>query len=155
MRTALRAVHAAERDLLWAAHRAALAQLLQALAADAAQGIAARSQAITAHHASKVAALDPGLSPQARAAAIARIRGEEAAEIAQMLLDESRRAAGRRASSIAALKSGQRQTSTAMRTRHRRERAVLSVAVRHRTRLVGGRHRSWQAVRSLTRRLRR
>jgi len=148
-------VHAAERDLLWAAHRAALSALLQMLASDAAQAMAGKSQAITAHHASRSAALDPSLTPEARAAAIARIRSEEAAELAAMLLEENRRAAALRSSRIASLKAGQRQMSSAQRMRHRRERAAMSVAMRNRTGLVGQHRQPLQAVRTLARRIRR
>jgi hypothetical protein len=148
-------VHAAERDLLWAAHRAALSALLQMLASDAAQAMAAKSQAISAHHASRSAALDPSLTPEARAAAIARIRSEEAAELAAMLLEENRRAAALRSSRIASLKAGQRQMSSAQRMRHRRERAAMSVALRNRTHHVGQHRQPLHAVRTLARRPRR
>jgi hypothetical protein len=148
-------VHAAERDLLWAAHRAALSALLQQLASDAAQAMAGKSQAISAHHAARSAALDPSLTPEARAAAIARIRSEEAAELAAMLLEENRRAAAMRSSRIASLKVGHRQMSSAQRMRHRRERAAMSVAMRNRTGLVGQHRQPLQAVRTLARRIRR
>lgn len=146
-------MHAAERDLLWAAHRSALSALLQSLASEAALAMAGKSQAISAHHAAKVAVLDPGLSPDARAAAIARIRSEEAAELASMLLEENRRAGAVRSSRIASLKAGQRQASTAQRTRHRRERASLSVALRGRTHGIGQIRQSRFALRDHVRRI--
>lgn len=124
---ALKAVHAAERDLLRNTQRGELAHALATLAQQAALTTAAKAQGISAHTASKVAALDPLLPASVRAAAVARLKDEEAAELTSMLLDEADRARHIRLSSIGLIKSAQKGRAADLRRRQRAERMVMAV----------------------------
>ena len=63
MRHALKALHAAERDLLRVSHRAELTTLAAELAQQSAKATAVKAQVITALSASKIAAIDPVFRP--------------------------------------------------------------------------------------------
>lgn len=138
-------MHAAERDLLRTTQRGELAHALATLAQEAALATAAKAQGISAHTASKVAALDPLLPASVRAAAMARLKDEEAAELAAMLLDEAGRAPQMRRSSIGVIKSAQKGRAADLRRRQRAERMVMAVAGHKRDRrgiAAGGRRAS-------------
>lgn len=142
---ALKAVHAAERDLLRIAQRDELTSAMATLAQQAALATAAKAQAISAYTASRIAALDPLLPISARAAAVARLRDEEAAELASMLLDEADRARQKRRVSIGVIKSAQKGRASDLRRRQRAERMVMAVAGHRRDRRAigdGGRRAS-------------
>ncbi len=131
---ALKAVHSAERDLLRTAQRSELTQAIATLAQQSALATAAKAQAISALTASKIAALDPQLSIDARIAAIARLKDEEAAELVSMLLDEARRAKQLRQASIGVIKSAQKVRAADQGRRHRAERLSMTVRSRKRKR---------------------
>lgn len=134
---ALKAIHAAERDLLRVAQRDELTSAMATLAQQAALATAAKAQAISAHTASKIAALDPLLSIGARAAAVARLKDEEAAALAAMLLDEAGRARQMRRATIGVIKSAQKGRASDLRRRQRAERMVMAVAGHMRDRRAG------------------
>lgn len=125
---ALKAVHAAERDLLRVAQRDELTHAIATLTHQMALATAAKAQAISAHTAGKIATLDPLLPASSRAAAVARFKDEEAAELAAMLLDEAGRGRQMRRASIGVLKAAQRQRVSDLRRRQRAERMVMAVA---------------------------
>jgi hypothetical protein len=137
-RHALKALHAAERDLLRVSHRAEMTTLAAEVAQQSAKATAAKAQAITALYASKIAAIDPGLSASARAAASARLKDEEAAELATMFLSETRNADSDRKAKRTAVAARHRGIRHAVQGRQRGERVVLSVTSRSRSKLSGG-----------------
>lgn len=130
-------MHSAERDLLRSTQRGELTHAVATLAQQAARATAAKAQAISAHYASKSAALDPRLSIIERMAAVARLKDEEAAELACILLEEARRAQHVRRASIGVIKSAQKVRAADLRRRHRAERMVMAVSERKRRRAAG------------------
>ena len=137
-RHALKALHAAERDLMRVSQRSDMTTLAAELAQQSAKATAAKAQAITALYASKIAAIDPGLSASARAAAVARLKDEEAAELATMFLSETRNADSDRKAKRAAVSARHRGVRHAVQGRQRGERVVLTVSSRSRSTLSAG-----------------
>ncbi len=137
-RHALKALHAAERDLMRVSQRSEMTTLAADLAHQSAKAAAAKAQAITALYASKIAAIDPALSVSARAAALARLKDEEGAELAAMFLNETRNADSDRKAKRAAVSARHRGVRHAVQGRQRAERMVLSVTSRSRSKLSAG-----------------
>ena len=114
-----------------------MSTLAAVLAQQSAKSTASKAQAIGAHCAAKIAAIDPALSVSARAAAVARLKDDEAAELAAMFLGESRRADSDRKGNRAAVAARHRGIRHAVQARQRAERMVLAVTSRSRSKPGG------------------
>lgn len=133
----MKALHAAERDLLRVSQHAEMTALAVELAQQSAKATASKAQAISALCAAKIAAINPALSVSARAAAIARLKDEEAAELAAMFLTETRRADRDRKGNRAAIAARHRGIRHAVQARQRAERMVLAMTSRSKSKPAG------------------
>lgn len=146
----MRSLHAAERALLLARHRAAVADRRASIAAAFTSLLAAAEQRIIAHVEGRIASVDPGLPLSARIAEIERLRAEQETALLRLRQDIAgeRRAALR--SGIAALSSAFRRERSALSGRHCSER-LASARTGSPSVACGsyGRRVTWTAVRAL------
>jgi hypothetical protein len=122
----MRAINAAERQLLDAAHRAAVASKLAAIAAHFTALLSSAEQQIIAHVQGKIGSIDPNLTPQQRHAALERLRAEQEAALAQLRQSIGLEQAQARRSARAGLVAGHRVRKQALGRRHVAARTALS-----------------------------
>lgn len=150
----MRSLHAAERALLLARHRAVVAGKRSSIAAAFTSLLSAAEQRIIAHVQGRIASVDPGLPLSARMAEIERLRAEQEAALARLRQDIAgeRRSALR--SGVAALSSAFRRERAALSGRHCAERWVSRRAgSSSATFASSGRNTTWTAVRVLAAKL--
>ena len=129
-RTALKALHAAERSLMSARHKSEMQRTSSDVAARTALGIGAKAQGITAHYAAKVTALGKELTDDQRAAEIAQLKLEEAAELGHMYMKSAREGEALRRAAMGPIKTRHKTDRHQLSRRHRAERAAIAVMLR-------------------------
>ena len=149
-RDAVRSLHAAERALLLARHRAAVADKRASIAAAFVSLLSAAEQRIIAHVQGRIASVDPDLPISARMAEIERLRAEQEAALLRLRQDI---AGGRRAalrSAMTALSSAFCRERAGLSGRHCSER-LASARTGSSSVAYGsyGRRVTWTAVRAL------
>lgn len=129
-RTALRGLHAAERQLLHAGESTATHQALDALAGLQRVARSSGVQAISAKYAARLAAMGAALDHAARAAMRRQLQLEEAQETARFEAEQDREAQQNRQALLKNLATARKSKQRALQQRHRIQRTALAMLLR-------------------------
>jgi hypothetical protein len=151
--TALRGLHAAERQLLDAAHRAAVADKRAVVSAHFSSLLSSAEQRIIAHVLGRIAAIDPTLSIADRQAAIQRLQAEQEAALARLRQDIGQERRNTLRAALAALSVGHRSRKAALSRRQAAERVGLRRASSPSVFIHGQRHLRRPSVRRIAAKL--
>ena len=146
-------MHAAERLLLDAAHRAEVAGKTAAIMGYFASLLSAAEARIIAHVQGRVALLSPSLSLAERVVAIERLQAEQAAALSRLRQDIGQERRQARSSGVASLVAGHRTRRRALSHRRAAERvaSAVMIGIGSTQRLAKGRKRT--SVRHLATRI--
>jgi hypothetical protein len=149
----MRGLHAAERQLLDAAHRAAVANKRAAISAHYSALLSSAEQRIIAHVLGRIAAIDPTLSIADRQAAIQRLRAEQEAALARLRHDVGQERRNTLRAALSALSVGHRARKAALSRRQAAERVGLRMASGTSGFIQGPRHIHRPSVRRIAAKL--